>query len=626
MSRKVFKYYVADFETTVDGSNTQDKTEVWASAITELYDSNEYVRVDNNIYDFIHYCFNLSANSVIYFHNLKFDGTFILDYIIKSKKYELAYDVDNKDYYSDKDMPDMSYKCMISDMGQWYSITVKHHNKLIYFKDSLKLLPFALKKIGKDFKTKHQKLDIEYVGVRKAYGIITQEEQEYIKNDVLVIKEALEIMFSEGHNKLTIGSCCMAEFRESIKYDYDYSTMFPDLTIQECDMLNFSNADEYIRQSYKGAWCYLKKGCENKIYTDGETYDVNSLYPSMMHSISGNRYPVGLPIFWRGNYIPDKALLDNKYYFIRIKTSFKLKKNHLPFLQIKGTYLYKGNEMLETSDYVKDDKTYNNRVTLTLTMTDFALLKEHYELYDFEILDGCYFNAIVGIFDNYINKYMQIKINSSGAIKQIAKLFLNNLYGKMATSPINMFKVPYNDAGVIKYKIIKGYDKNAGYIAIGSAITSYARNFTIRSAQQNYDNFIYADTDSIHIKGHNVKGIEIHPKNFCCWKNETSWDKAIFVRQKTYIEHVIKEDGVDVESAYYNVKCAGMNDRCKKLMLLSFGEKEEVTRLTDEEKEFISVERSLKDFKVGLVVPGKLLPHVIDGGTVLYSTTFKLRE
>ena len=102
---------------------------------------------------------------------------------------------------------------------------------------------------------------------------------------------------------------------------------------------------------------------------------------------------------------------------------------------------------------------------------------------------------------------MKIKINSSGAIKQIAKLFLNNLFGKMATSPINMFKVPYDDGGVIKYKVIKGYDKNAGYIAIGSAITSYARNFTIRSAQQNYDSLIYADTDSIHIKGHDVKGI-----------------------------------------------------------------------------------------------------------------------
>jgi len=625
MSRRLFKYYVADFETTTTGDITQDKTDVWASAITQLYDETEYVRIDNNIYDFMHYCFNLDTNSVIYFHNLKFDGTFILDYIIKTKKYILAYSDNEKDFYNDKDMPDMSYKCMISDMGQWYSITVKHHNKLIYFKDSLKLLPFALKKIGKDFKTKHQKLEIEYVGERKAYGIITKEEKEYIKNDVLVIKEALEIMFSEGHNKLTIGSCCMSEFKESIKYDYDYNSMFPDLTIQSCDVLDFDNADTYIRKSYKGAWCYLKKGCENTIFTDGETYDVNSLYPSMMHSISGNRYPVGLPTFWSGNYIPDRALLPNKYYFIRIKTCFSLKKKHLPFIQIKGTYLYKGNDMLSSSDVVKDGKTYHNRVTLTLTMTDFTLLKEHYDLYDFEILDGCYFNAIEGVFDNYINKYMQIKISSSGAIKQIAKLFLNNLYGKMATSPLNSYKIPYLEDNKIKYKIVKGYDKDAGYIAIGSAITSYARNFTIRSAQQNYDAFIYADTDSIHIKGHTVKGIEIHPKNFCCWKNETSWDMAIFIRQKTYIEHVIKEDGIEVDKTYYNVKCAGMNDRCKQLLIKSFGEDIEIRDMTSEEREFITKKRTIKDFKVGLTVPGKLLPKIIEGGTVLFSTTFNLR-
>ena len=87
------------------------------------------------------------------------------------------------------------------------------------------------------------------------------------------------------------------------------------------------------------------------------------------------------------------------------------------------------------------------KVTMTLTMTDYELIKEHYELVDFEILDGCYFNAAIGIFDNYINKYKEIKLNSTGAVRELAKLFLNNLYGKMASSTTSNFKfaVPQED-------------------------------------------------------------------------------------------------------------------------------------------------------------------------------------
>lgn len=622
---KNINYYVADFETTVTGEEVQESTEVWASAITRLYDDSEYVKIENNINSFMEDVFNLPNGSVIYFHNLKFDGSFILDYLMKNDELRLCYDDDEKDFKKDKFMPNMSYKVCISDMGIWYYIVVKYKSRLYTFRDSLKLLPFALKKIGKDFKTRHQKLEIDYVGERHAYGYISHQEKEYIKNDVLVIKEALEIMFSEGHTKLTIGSCCMSEFKKSIKGLYEYDIMFPDLTIIPTDIPYQSDCDTYIRRSYKGAWCYLKEDKENIIITNGETYDVNSLYPSMMHSISGNRFPVGKPHFWIGNYIPATALLDNKYYFIRVKTSFKLKDKHLPFIQIKGSYLYKGNEMLKTSTYVQNGVEYENIVEMTLTMTDYNLIKEHYELYNFEIIDGCWFDAIVGIFDNYINKYMEIKVNNKGAIKQIAKLFLNNLYGKFATSPYNSFKVPYLENDKVCYVVVHGYDKIGGYIPVGSAITSYARNFTIRSAQQNYDSFIYADTDSIHISGSDVKGIEIHPTRFCCWKNETSWDNGIFVRQKTYVEHVIKEDSELIEKPYYNVKCAGMNDRCKNLFLKSMGVDADVKNLNKKELKFLFKKRTLKDFCHGLKIPGKLLPKCINGGTVLFNTTFEMR-
>lgn len=658
MKIKQFKYFMCDFETTV--YKGQVNTEVWASASVELFTEN--VMIFHCIDEQFDYFVSLNENICAYYHNLKFDGSFWLSYLLVDKGFKQAYTPLNEqeteiEWLNEKDMKNNTFKYSIADRGQWYSIVIKVNNHIIEIRDSLKLLPFSVKRIAQSFGTKHKKLDMEYVGFRYAGCEITDEEKEYIANDVLVVKEALEIMFTEGHNKLTIGSCCLAEYKKIIGEE-DYAVLFPsltDFTINETEH-KCTNADAWIRKSYKGGWCYLVKGKENQIKTNGTTADVNSLYPSMMSSESGNKYPVGKPTFWTGNYIPDKALKDNMYYFVRIKTRFYIKPNHLPFIQIKGNYLYIGTEALESSDVYdkKTDKYYDHyynssgqlcdtRVELTLTMTDYILMKEHYELVDFEILDGCYFYTQIGIFDEYIEKYKKIKLESKGALRELAKLFLNNLYGKMASNEDSSFKIAFvKPDQSIGFMSCQANDKEAGFIAVGSAITSYARNFTIRAAQKNYygvnkRGFIYADTDSIHcdLKPNEIVGIKVHDKNFCCWKLESCWDEAIFTRQKTYIEHVTHEDLQPIDNPYYNVKCAGMPQKCKDLFIRSMNTdkitEEEKEKLTEAEKIFLfglndkPIIRTLKDFKVGLRVPGKLMPKRIRGGVLLVETTYEMR-
>lgn len=641
---------MCDFETTV--YKGQVNTEVWASASVELF--TEDVNIFHSIDEQFEYFKSLKTNICAYYHNLKFDGSFWLSYLLCDLKFKQAYIQPNEneaifEWLSEKDMPNNSFKYSISDKGQWYTIIIKVNNHFIEIRDSLKLLPFSVKKIGKSFGTKHKKLEMEYTGFRYAGCEITDEEKKYIANDVLVVKEALEIMFTEGHDKLTIGSCCLAEYKKIMGKE-DYSTFFPSLTDYSLDntVYKYTNADAYIRKSYKGGWCYLVKGKENQIKKNGTTADVNSLYPSMMSSESGNKYPIGKPTFWTGNFIPNKALKENRYYFVRIKTRFYLKHNYLPFIQIKGNYLYKGTEALESSDVYdkKTDKYYDHyydasgvlhdtRVELTLTMTDFELMKEHYELVDFEILDGCYFFTAIGIFDEYMEKYKKIKMESKGALRELAKLFLNNLYGKMASSEDSSFKVAFvKENGAISFMSVPANDKQAGFIAVGSAITSYARNFTIRAAQKNYygkdkRGFIYADTDSIHcdLQPNEIKGITVHDRNFCCWKLEASWDVGVFTRQKTYIEHVVAEDLEPIEEPYYNVKCAGMPQKCKDLFVLSMQgvEEKELEKYTEDEQKFLLDKRTLLDFKVGLKIPGKLMPKRIRGGVLLVDTTYEMR-
>lgn len=647
---KKFRTFSADFETTV--YKGQVRTEVWAVGCVELF--TEDVTIHHSLPDFFSYLISLNCNVCCYFHNLKFDGAFWLAYLLEELKmeqalYHFAADPNRMEWIPKNKMQNNTFQYCISDMGQWYTITIKTHNHYIEIRDSLKLLPFSVKRIGESFKTKHKKLDMQYEGFRYAGCNITEREKEYIANDVLVVKEALEFMFTEGHNKLTIGSCCLNEYQHIMGKD-DYQMFFPDLTTVSIDstQYKYDNADAYIRKSYKGGWCYVVKGKEAQLKYNGITADVNSLYPSMMSSESGNLYPVGKPKFWKGDYIPDEAREPNKYFFVRVKTKFYIKDGYLPFIQIKGNYLYRGTECLMSSD-VYDRKTgqyytkyYNDkgelcdtRVELTLTQTDYYLFKEHYNLVDFEILDGCIFYAKIGLFDQYIDKYKKIKLESKGAMRELAKLFLNNLYGKMASNTDSSFKVgSLNDDNVVSFHSVPANDKQAGYIAVGSAITSYARNFTIRAAQKNYygvdkRGFIYADTDSIHcdLEPQELKGIVPHDKNFCCWKLEASWDVGIFVRQKTYIEHVVAENLQPIDTPYYNVKCAGMPEKCKNLFLKSMEGyvPKEGDNYDEDELEFLQTKREITDFKVGLVVPGKLLPKRIRGGIVLTPTTYEMR-
>jgi len=650
------RYFVGDFETTV--FEKQESTEVWASACVELYTDD--VQVFHSIDELFTYLINIDGNICIYFHNLKFDGAFWLSYLIRDLEYTQAfYNLPNENeiitdtskikQIPSKEMKNNSFNYLISNMGQWYKITIKTNNKIIEICDSLKLLPFSVKRIGESFGTKHKKLDIEYTGFRYAGCTITDEEQEYIKNDVLVVKEAIEIMFNDGHDKLTIGSCCLSEFK-SIIGRCEFKEKFPDIFGISLNSKEYGseNAGEYIRKSYRGGWCYLVEGKANKVYNKGLTADVNSLYPSMMSSESGNRYPVGLPNFWKGNFIPKQAMFDHTFYFIRIRTRFYLKEGMLPTLQIKGNMLYPPREMLRTSDiydsekgkyysfYIENGEIKEAIAELTLTQMDFELLKKHYELVDLEILDGCWFYTEPDIFDEYIDKYKKIKLTTKGAKKEEAKLFLNNLYGKMASSTNSSFKIAYlkEDQSLGYYTVVQ-FNKKAGYIPIGSAITSYARNFTIKAAQENFygddkPGFIYADTDSIHcdLDVDQVKGIDIHDKNFCCWKIESYWDEGYFVRPKTYIEHVTHVDGKEVDN-FYSVTCAGMPDRCKKLFLRSMQgdlyDPDQDKDASKDEIKFLSKKRNIKDFNIGLEVPGKLLPKNIKGGIVLKETTYKMR-
>lgn len=610
------KIYACDFETSV--YKGQKNTEVWASGYCEI--GTHKTQVWNNIDDFMKWALSLKSAATLYFHNLKFDGSFIVSWLLShGYKYK---------HCKAKELKNSEFTAIISNEGQWYKISLptygsKGSKGSVEIRDSLKLLPFALRKLTNDFDVEHKKLEMEYVGERHAGYEMSENERAYFENDLYGLAECLEECFSRGMTSLTIGSECMKEYKKGFEKS-EYSALFPDLT-EIPSPFEGEDTDDFCRAGYRGGWCYVNPDRTMQIIPGGITLDVNSLYPSVMHSEGGCYYPVGRPryytdadfIKWYVNKFRDNK---DEYFYVRFKCSFEIKPGYLPTIQIHKDIRFNPRQYLFSSGpdgiHRNNDGTvgYNNIVTLTLTKTDFYLFMEHYNVEHVEFMGIAVFQAVCGLFDNYLDYWRDKKINAKNKIERtLAKLYMNNLYGKTAASDDSSYKVPFLDEnGILRFYSVEEHEKNPGYIAIGAAITSYARQFTIRAAQANIKYFCYSDTDSIHLacKPEDVVGCVIHDKNFNCWKVESEWLRGWFVRTKAYIEETEKDE--------YDVKCAGMPQSCKDKFA-------HMVRKQDPEWIGCGYE-DITAFRPGLEVQGKLVGRQVPGGLLLCETTYKFKQ
>lgn len=247
----------------------------------------------------------------------------------------------------------------------------------------------------------------------------------------------------------------------------------------------------------KGGFTYLNPIYKEKEVENVVNLDVNSLYPSVMYSC---RLPFGDPIFYEGEYEKDNVY---DLYIQMITCEFEIKENHIPTIQIKNSPSFRFNEYLESSN--------QEIVCLVLTSVDLKLFLEHYNIKNLKYIAGWKFKSIDGIFTDYIDKWIARKneatLSGNKGQRTLAKLMLNSLYGKFATSLDVQSKIPYlGDDDIIHYQLSEEDKKDGIYLPIGCFITAYAREKTIRTSQKikeysinkyGKDMYIYSDTDSI---------------------------------------------------------------------------------------------------------------------------------
>lgn len=569
------KKYTADFETA---TWLEDETYVWAWATCEIGNPDN-IEIGSDIESFMEWCIK-NDNTTLYFHNLKFDGEFIICYLLNNG-YEYIIDK--------KEKKDKTFTTLISDMGLFYSIEiffkVKGKNiKKITIIDSLKIINRPVEEIPKMFGLNIKKLELDYNTPREKGYILKDYERDYITNDVKIVALALDLIFKQDLLSMTAGSNALKDFKKTHSIRR-FNRLFPELNY---------NIDKDMRRAYRGGFTYLNPIYKEKDVSEGVVLDVNSLYPSVMYK---EPMPIGEPMFYEGKYIDDRVY---PLYIQCISCAFEIKPGKIPTIQVKKTKYFLDNEYLESSQ--------GEIISLVLSSVDLKLFLEQYDVYELKYECGWKFKAMNGIFTEYIDKWIKVKneatISGNKGMRSLAKLMLNSLYGKFATSLDVQSKEPYIEDGIVKYKLGEKGTKKGLYLPLGIFVTSYARNKTIRTSQaikdysiEKYgeDKYCYSDTDSIHT----TLSIE-ELKKFCDiddvelgkWKHEASFSKARFVRQKCYLEMIDDE---------VKITCAGMPKECYKYV-------------------------EWKKFKQGFKCGGKLTFKHVKGGVKLVETEFTIKH
>jgi len=407
--------------------------------------------------EFIKFIFDALPNkSIIFVHNLNFDGRFILDYCEHNN---------------------IKYKIRLLK-GKIIRIIVifKRNNKKIklIFRDSFVLLLSSLESLTNGFEVKHKKLKLDY-----EIGIDDPRFKDYFTNDLIGLYEVLEKANDYGLlQKATLAANVMALF----KYEN------PNIKFERCN----EKIDSIFRKSYYGGRTEVFKHLfESKNENDVlYYYDFNSLYPYVME-----KYPYPLPIADNYEYVEKYDPSKLSICYVYAKTPPNLKIPVLPYRTKEGKLIFPTGEFY--GFYTSSE------INLALSQ---GYTIDFIHIYQFKETDY--------IFKNWVDKHYQEKMNAPNkTIKTIAKLRLNSLYGKfgqrMELKDLKEIskEEAFNDTEHIKYKIGSHYyievDKKDIYSdfihsEIASFITSNARvELYEMMLKAGLDNIYYCDTDSI---------------------------------------------------------------------------------------------------------------------------------
>lgn len=610
----------------IEACGIKNKTEMltYSIAVKIVGDKTDVCYWTNSVEEFLDVLLRLNNKEInLFAHNLLYDiKPFLLEFT-SNEKYkafkqdtkslikEQIYDrFENKKvtYFKAEAEPKRTKNTydMIIKKGQLYKVMITTENSEINFVDTFKIVPYSLKKCSEAFLGyEMSKEGLDYDKERTLDEKLTEKELIYIYEDVYVLEKLVLLLKVEGidvghkkcvFTKLTNSAQSLADYKETLHEDYlKRQNAFAcqefydevDSRLQQSNYFSTKNEAKKCDKVFKAVypplniiedrWCrpaYFG-GLTTPHYENIEKYknvkdkhgivlDVNSLFPFAMRTFL---LPYGRGNFCKTPYVKCSESYKEMFplYIQEIKIyDFEIKKNKMPFIQVKHNPDFPGVEPIK-NNIRKDGKKVTLNMRLSNVMLD--LLFENYDVKNYKLGSHMAFKGSYYLFENYLSFWAEVKKTSKGAKRELAKLRQNALYGKFGMSEDNDVVKFVNKDGLFTIENTDEKVTSEGvYLPMALFITSYAKEYLVHAINSNYDNFesggcsfLYADTDSCHLLGkiEGVKGMKIDKKEYGAWDNELTFDDFKYIGPKRYAERNVKD-------GKWIIKCCGLSDEIMK--------------------------------------------------------------
>lgn len=532
--------YVADFETCdsvqSDDRNVVPDQRVWLAGYMDLQTMTAVAF--NNLDDFMTSVLGRGDNNnrEIAYHNLKFDGSFIIPWLFKYG-YAVSYTSPEPGEFS----------VLVDERNQWYSIKIQVNSKRhVLFWDSLKLFPMPLEYLPDLYHTpthKVQESEDFYTAYRPEGYEPTDRDMAYFIPDLKVLAETLNahIALYGLRFKRTQASQAFANFEQVFPA---WKMRFPGIDTQ---------IDNLIRPSYWGGISYVPPEYAGKDFYDIRVYDINSSYP---YQAANKPLPYGHVSDFEEHPSQPKM---NQFWIAEALIEFTVKPHHIPCIPGKG--IVEGRP-ITTDKWLHDS---GGVVRLRFCSIDYVTMAESYDIriisWEWVLYWKHKVHSEVAKFVNMNNAIKvncrQLAKNCDDPIERIellikanrAKIDNNAFYGKFGEEIVKKSKMPhYKKEEPVKWTVDK-FDEMTMYkrkfIPVAIAITAYGRQQLVRFANLLGPGFLYCDTDSVHYlksyqsrvtRAQRNKIIHIHPVELGAWSHEDNFDRGRYLRSKCYAE------------------------------------------------------------------------------------------
>lgn len=540
--------FVADFEATTEIVQPFNKVVVtWAGlqscdtmkcqTFQTRYKGKQFI---DALDSFMNTVARLRTGSTVIFHNLKgYDHAFIFHWVLERDDLKL--------YGSE---------------GDFY-VTFSNGNKIRFF-DSLNLLTTSIADMGKMVGVNKGGEEEIQTPLVKSFdrhtttAIINNEKviiplpldkafkemkwDVYAKHDCEILALGVKLFDIEKllHNQIITKAGWAWNMLWKADYENnDVTSWLNDFDSKPIEKYKFIE-DKLVKatngvalEAYKGGVTYVNPKYQGQlIKKSGRTYDINSMYPWIYKT---KHLPEARP--YRIVTTGDHKWLD------------KLKHIELFIIQLRGVKatLKPGVTMpliknradggtLNDTDYLPE---YNG--ILTVTSVEFWYLMKHYDVNFDNGFALCYRRdlELEKRFQLHCDYWYNIKQHAKTAGERfIAKLMLNAAYGKAAQYRKMLPKGTYSlKDGVVSRETKKRLSGSSfANVAAGAFITAYGRVYLAEAINAYGDDFVYCDTDSLHVFGD--KELITIGDGLGEFKLEHEWSEGSWLNPKTYMERV----------------------------------------------------------------------------------------